>query len=136
MTKPPDDPELPGSDLSELRRALDSPPEVAARVARAALRAAPATGLGTDRRWRPVAAVLAFLLLLAAGLYRVRVAPRPASRRPSITNVGDVVIAIKPAGEGGMILRSAVSPAAPASLSSPSASASSTTLIVRYGGTP
>jgi hypothetical protein len=106
-----------------LKRSLDFPPDVATRVARDALRASGPSGRPgpARKRWLPAAAALA--LGLAAGFYLARNPVRPAPRRPSITNVGTVLIATNPQGKG-RLLRSAGAPAP-----------SGTLWIVRHGGT-
>ncbi|HTQ78736.1 MAG TPA: hypothetical protein VMM92_01985 [Thermoanaerobaculia bacterium] len=120
------DPADPQTFDRELAHLLEAPPEAVARVVRAAREEAfrvPAAGRPTWR-WAKIAAVLA--LGLAAGFYAARLPEgRSAPRRPEITNVGEVIIAIDPEG-GGRLLRSAgAAPPPPGS-----------TLIVRYGGTP
>jgi hypothetical protein len=111
-----------------LKRALDLPPDVAARVVRAAL-GPPLGALGPSRpalpplrRWLPLAAAL--VLSLAVTCYLARGPLRPAPRRASITNVGDVLIATTP--DGGRLLRSAGAQPEP----------SGTTLIVIHGDRP
>ncbi|HZF11066.1 MAG TPA: hypothetical protein VFE33_19930 [Thermoanaerobaculia bacterium] len=110
-----------------LRHALDLPPETAARVIRGALGAAPQPARPPARRglprWLPVAAALVLSLVLV--LFLAREPAPPAPRRASITNVGDIVIATTPEGEG-RLLRSAGSEPTP----------SGSTLIIRRGGTP
>ncbi len=117
-------PEIHSAGIDErLKRALDFPPDAAARVARGALRASGSSGRPgpAGKRWLPLAAAL--VLGLAAGLYLARNPVRPAPRRPSITNVGAVLISTNPQGEG-RLLRSAGAP-----------EPSGTLWIVRHGGT-
>jgi hypothetical protein len=113
----------PGGIDERLQRSLDFPPDAAARVARGALQASgPSVRFRPARkRWLPLAAVLG--LGLAGGLYLLRSPVRPAPRRPSITNIGVVLIATNPQGEG-RLLHSAGAP-----------EPSGTTWIVRHGGT-
>jgi hypothetical protein len=105
----------------DLRRALDLPAEAAARVVRGALRPAPRPARPGAWRWLPLTAAL--VLSLAVALCWVRLAERPAPRRASITNVGDVVIVTTPGGEG-RLLRSEGAEPAPSGI----------TLIVHRGG--
>ena len=106
-----------------LNRSLDFSGDVAARVARGALREPGPSRLPASpgKRWLPLAAAL--VLCLAAGLFLARHPVRPAPRRPSITNIGGVLLATNSQGEG-RLLRSADAPVP-----------SGTLWIVRHGGT-
>jgi hypothetical protein len=104
-----------------LRRALDLPPEAAARVVRGALRPSAEQGRRPAWRWLPLAAALG--LSLAVALYLARPSERPTRRRAAITNVGEVVIVTTPEGES-RLLRSGGGAPEP----------SGTTLIIRHGG--
>ena len=106
-----------------LQQALDLPPEVAARVVTQALAAPPRPSRPPARRWASYATAL--LLSLAVTCYLARGPLRPAPPRASITNVGGVVIAVTPEGEG-RLLRAAETPAA----------TSGTSLIVIHGDRP
>jgi hypothetical protein len=107
-----------------LKRALDLPPEVAARVVRKALAAPGASRppVLPRHRWLPLATAL--VLSLAVTCYLARGPVRPAPRRASITNVGDVVIATTPDGEGRLLRSEGAQP-----------EPSGITLIIRHGGT-
>ena len=118
------DPEESSARLDEsLRRALDPPPGTAARVTRGALGAGPRPTRPPAWHWLPVTAAL--VLSIAVAFFLAREPERPAPLRAAITNVGDIVIATTPEGEG-RLLRSAGSEPAP----------SGSTLIIRHGGTP
>jgi hypothetical protein len=104
-----------------LKHALDLPPEAVARVARAALGES-RPSLPPLQRWLPLATVLA--LSLAVTCYLARGPVRPAPRRASITNVGEVLIATTPGGS--RLLRSEGAQPEP----------SGTTLIVIHGDRP
>lgn len=106
-----------------LQRALDLSPEVSARVAAKALAGPPRLSRPLALRWAPYATAL--VLALAVTCHLARGPVRPAPPRASITNVGGVVIAVTPQGEG-RLLRSAETPT----------ETSGTSLIVIHGDRP